>query len=230
MKRKTQRSLASMVPIIGLLLSGFLMSCSILASITSSVPTAPTGVTVTGTTCTAIEVNWTPVSGASSYTVYYTDDGTTPSEGTNTGYFDSISAPPYTFIPDSNASPIQVAVSATNNNGEGNISSIVTGSPLAPANITVTVDTGTTTDTFALTWAPVAGAATYTVYRSLAASESQLTAPNYSSTNPYNTSNTSCHWNVSSSNLEDYFEFAVAGVDSAGNIGPLSPVSTPLQP
>jgi hypothetical protein len=198
-------------------------------------PIAPANVSVTGVSCTQVKVTWSAVPKATNYTVYYTDDGTTPTEDNNTDYFDFITGTTNTFIPDSYSEnpsgvyPIQVVVSASNDNGEGNASMIASGSGLTPTNVTAAANTGSNRATYPtkITWSAVTGASTYIVYRSQSTQPSTLIAPTYSATNPFTTANLSCTWSGTSTN---YFEFAVAGVDASGNVGPLSPVSNYFQP
>jgi len=224
------------------LVFGLCMSCSLGGALGNSstasnpsAPAAPGGVTLTGTSCTKLSVNWTPVSGATSYTVYYTDDGTTPTANANSGYFDSISAPPYVFIPDTyqNGDQIQVVVSATNAAGEGAVSGIASGTALVPANVQVSINNATSkTKTLKITWTAVAGTPapqSYMVYKSSASSITGLSAPTYNTTDTGNNpSGTTEYWDCGI--LTNYYEFVVAGVDGSGNIGPLSVVSTPVQP
>jgi hypothetical protein len=140
---------------------------------------------------------------------------------------------PATFIPDTytNGEPINIIITATNANGEGDPSSPITGSPIVPTTPPmVTVNSDSITNTFKLTWSTVSTAQSYMVYRSTASTEGALAAPTYSASNPYNATSNSCYWSVSSENLTNYFEFTIAAVDGSGNIGPMSPVSAPITP
>src|SRR5271157_373622 len=93
MERKDVRFRSSIAGVVGLAFFSLLMSC-VLPGIGSpstpnsntNPPAAPTGVKVTGSTITTISASWNAVAGATSYTVYYTVDGTTPSSSNNSGY------------------------------------------------------------------------------------------------------------------------------------------------
>lgn len=217
------------MPIAVLLLSGFLASCSLITNAGNSVPGAPSGVSVSAQTITNIQVSWAAVSGAQSYTIYYTNDGTTPSSSNYTQTWGNVSASPTVVAVNfQSPSPVQFAVTATNTNGEGNASAPVTvQNPIVSSGVSASVNLspgpGLSTTTMAVTWASVPGAATYNVYRSDAVSSSPP-APTSTATSPATgIAGLSVTWN--SSLINYYYEFSVAAVDSAGNVGALSAAS-----
>ncbi len=147
-----------------------LTSCSLIASIFSGIPAAPTGVQVSAAIAT-VTVSWSSVFGATSYTVYDTIDGTTPSAS---NYADSNSpsgtATTITYRAETPGT-LKVVVTASNNNAEGNGSSPVTVSTLVPTNVAATVavwntlvNGGSGGGQTTISWNAVPGAMSYNLY------------------------------------------------------------------
>jgi chitodextrinase len=126
---------------------------------TVTVPPAPTGLTVTGTTSTSVSLSWTGSAGATGYNVYQGTTRVASVTGTTATVSGLAASTTYTF-----------AVSATNSAGESAKSASVsattgsgTGSPPpAPTGLTVT---GVTTSSVSLSWTGSSGATGYNVYR-----------------------------------------------------------------
>ena len=94
-----------------------------------SPPAAPTGLTVT-TGDTALTISWDPVSGASSYDLYWsTGPGVTPANGTRIPGATS----PYLQTALINGETYHYVVTAVNAIGEGPASAETTGTPAVPA-------------------------------------------------------------------------------------------------
>jgi len=102
-----------------------LSDCSSPAS--PSVPTTPTGLSATSAALSgggdSITISWNAVTGATSYNLYDTKDGTTP---TTTNFFKlySISSPSEQLVDVSTGTTYQFAVSAINANGPSPLSSV----------------------------------------------------------------------------------------------------------
>ena len=132
-----------------------------LAALGGTVPSAPAGLTATGGTGT-ITLNWTAVSGATSYSVYR---GTT--SGGETLLRAGITTATFADTGLVASTTFYYQVSASNLNGEGaksteaSASTSAGGSPSAPTGLTATGGTGAIT----LKWNTVTGATTYSVYR-----------------------------------------------------------------
>jgi fibronectin type 3 domain-containing protein len=122
-------------------------------------PAAPSGVTATAQSASSISVSWFSVPGANSYRVYRADS--------SYGYYEfmySTSETSYTneWLPSNTAYYYQV--SAVNDSGEGNKSYFVSATtPFdAPANVTATAQSSSS---ITVSWSPVSGANSYSVYR-----------------------------------------------------------------
>jgi chitinase len=126
---------------------------------TVTVPSAPTGLAVTGTTSSSVSLSWTGSTGATGYNVYR--GGTKVGSATGTTYTDSglTASTSYSY-----------QVTATNSAGESGKSSSVTGTttsgnptvPPVPSGLAVT---GTTSSSVSLSWSASSGATGYNVYR-----------------------------------------------------------------
>jgi chitodextrinase len=172
-------------------------------------PGTPTGLSVTGTTSSSVSLQWSAVSGATSYTVRR--DGANPVSvgSTSTTLTGLAASTTYSFT-----------VSAVNSAGESAqsapVSATTAGStqpPPAPTGLTVT---GTTCSSVSLQWNPVSGATSYRVYRgtTLAATVGTASAT------------------VSGLAASTSFSFSVSAVNSAGESAKSGAVSasTPACP
>jgi len=126
---------------------------------TATVPAAPTGLTVTGTTTTSVSLSWTGSAGATGYNVYRGATKVASVTGTTSTVTGLTAGTQYTFN-----------VTATNSAGESPHSANVTattqsGSPTVPAAPTGLTVTGTTTTSVSLSWNASSGATGYNVYR-----------------------------------------------------------------
>jgi len=182
-----------------------------------TVPNAPTGVIVTRQSASNVYITWNPVSGATSYKVYwsYTSSGTFSLAGTT-------SSTNYTDTGWGASETGYIRVSAVNSAGEGPQSSSVSfpafssgGSvPGTPTGVTATRNPAGST-TVRITWNVVSGATSYKVYYSSSSSGSG-TLDGTSSTTSYD----------SFSNSTDFtWYFRVSAVNSAGEGSPSSWVS-----
>ncbi|MBC8258648.1 MAG: hypothetical protein H8E38_06520 [SAR324 cluster bacterium] len=121
---------------------------------------APTGLTATGGNQQVV-LDWTAVSGASSYTVYWDNaSGITTSDSGIT----SITTDNYTHTGRDNSTTYYYKVAAINSAGTGTLSSEVSAATFAllsaPDNVSASGASGTVT----LDWNAVSGASSYTVY------------------------------------------------------------------
>jgi fibronectin type 3 domain-containing protein len=213
------------------LFMGVCISCSLGGiggdgSSNTSTPGAPTGVTVSGSTISTITVSWNAVSGASSYTVYYTEDGSSPVNNSS-AQTETSNSSPLTFQPDASAYglPINIAVTATNTNGEGSASAVVTGTTLVPTNVVAT-SVGGGSLKIKLSWTAVPNAVSYNVYHTYN-SASGVTTNNPSKTsNSFSTTSPSATWTANANDANYYYHFAVTAIDAAGNEGGLSSTVT----
>jgi hypothetical protein len=164
------------------------------------------------------------VAGATSYTVYYTVDGTTPSSSNNSDYNTSTTNS-ITFTPISTAFglPVTIAVTASNDNGEGSFSAVAAGSTLVPTNVVATALGGGTLK-ISVAWTAVPGALTYNVYHTFGKSATG-TVPTESSPSTSGVTSTSYSWKADSANAGDYYHFAISAVNAVGE-GGLSAVVT----
>ncbi len=128
------------IGITGCILIGILGGCSKSVAPSDSVPSVPSGVTVTGSIA-HLFISWNAVDGATSYTVYDTKDGTIPN---STNYFKtySVTTNSLTLSAVSLGVTYTFTETATNDNGESGFSSISTGATLVPANVSATASTG----------------------------------------------------------------------------------------
>ncbi|HEY2791459.1 MAG TPA: fibronectin type III domain-containing protein [Micromonosporaceae bacterium] len=126
---------------------------------TVTVPSAPTGLTVTGTTSSSVSLSWAASSGATGYNVYRGSTKVASVSGTTDTVTGLTASTAYTF-----------SVTATNSAGESAHSSSVNATtssgtatlPNAPTGLTVT---GTTSSTVGLAWTGSSGATGYNVYQ-----------------------------------------------------------------
>jgi len=131
----------------------------------SNPPSAPAAVTATGGDG-QVTINWSPVSGATSYNIYWDTSGSI-----TTADSAIISAPsPYVHMNLTNGTTYHYAVTAINNDGESGLSTEASATPAAsggtgtppsaPANVQATAGDGQV----AVTWSPVSGATSYNIY------------------------------------------------------------------
>jgi chitinase/chitodextrinase len=126
---------------------------------TVTVPSAPAGLSVTGSTSSTVSLSWSAATGATGYNVYR--NGTKVGSATGTTFTDSGLAASTTFT---------YQVTATNSAGESAKSASVSGTtagsgtsvPAAPTGLRVT---GTTSSSVSLSWTASTGATGYNVYR-----------------------------------------------------------------
>ncbi len=126
---------------------------------TVTVPSAPTGLSVTGTTSSSVSLSWTASSGATGYNVYQGSTKVASVTGTTDTVSGLAASTGYSF-----------SVTATNSAGESAHSGTVTGTttsstptkPAAPTGLSVT---GTTTSSVSLGWTASSGATGYNVYQ-----------------------------------------------------------------
>jgi chitinase len=127
---------------------------------TVTVPSAPAGLKVTGTTSSSVSLSWTASSGATGYNVFR--NGTKVGSASGTSFTDSGLASSTTFT---------YTVTATNSAGESGMSSSVQGTtatqggPTVPAAPTGLHVTGTTSSSVSLSWTGSTGATGYNVFR-----------------------------------------------------------------
>ncbi len=126
---------------------------------TVTVPAAPTGLTVTGTTTSSVSLSWTGSSGATGYNVYQGSTKVASVTGTTDTVTGLAAGTTYTF-----------SVTATNSAGESAHSASVnattaTSNPTVPAAPTGLTVTGTTTSSVSLSWTGSSGATGYNVYQ-----------------------------------------------------------------
>ncbi len=138
--------------------------CGSVAVTVITAPNVPTGVTATnGTLCDKVQVNWTPVSGATLYKVYrgMTD---TPCPGSPIG---TTAAPPFDDLSATPGLTYYYSVKASNGTCDSTCSLTAQGmralTPSAPTGVTATK--GTLCDKVQVNWTPVSGATLYKVYR-----------------------------------------------------------------
>ena len=126
---------------------------------TATVPAAPTGLTVTGTTTTSVSLSWTGSAGATGYNVYRGATKVASVTGTTSTVTGLTAGTQYTFnVTATNSageSPHSANVTATTQSGSATV-------PAAPTGLTVT---GTTTTSVSLSWNASSGATGYNVYR-----------------------------------------------------------------
>jgi chitodextrinase len=126
---------------------------------TVTVPSAPTGLAVTGTTSSSVSLSWTGSSGATGYNVYQGSTKVASVSGTTDTVTGLTASTAYTF-----------SVTATNTAGESAHSATVNATtasstptkPAAPAGLAVT---GTTSSSVSLGWNSSSGATGYNVYQ-----------------------------------------------------------------
>ncbi|HUI92824.1 MAG TPA: fibronectin type III domain-containing protein [Chitinivibrionales bacterium] len=228
MKSRTMRTRSSLAKVIGVLTVGLVTSCvppigDTTPNTTGSVPGIPSGVAVTGSTISTISVKWNAVAGATSYTVYYTLDGSQPGANNYADYVSDLTTTStvISHVTSSYGQPIEIAVTATNDNGEGNASAMVAGSTLIPTNVVVTpADSGK----FTVTWSAVSGAASYNVYEKNSALDSAIGPTETAYGKEITNVSSPFHW-VNAA-VGHYYRFAVSAVDASGNEGGLSQVGT----
>jgi fibronectin type 3 domain-containing protein len=133
--------------------------------VNSAVPSVPAGVTASAATTNQLTLAWQPVSGATSYNLYWsTTSGVTATSGTKLSQVSS----PYLhngLTPNTSYYYIVTALnSAGESNPSGQVSATTTAAAItAPATPTAAAALGGTNQV-TLTWNPVSGAASYNVY------------------------------------------------------------------
>lgn len=129
-----------------------------------TLPDAPSGLNQTGATASRITMAWNAVSGATSYSLYRS----TSLNGSYTRV-NTTTATSMTDYGRSSGLTYYYKVSATNESGEGDLSSAVAGTVLPQAPSGLSSDS-VTEDSVDLSWNAVTGATGYYVYRSTSSS------------------------------------------------------------
>ena len=180
---------------------------------TSTTLSAPTGLSAKGTAGQVV-LDWTALSGASSYTVYW--DNLTGVSSSSTA-ITSVSTDNYTHIGLDNGTTYYYKVAGVNSSGTGTLSSEVSASTPLPAPDNLSANGANNTIT--LTWNSVSGATSYTLYWD-----------NVSGIDNSDTAITSItNDNYTHSNMDNgsTYYYKVAAVNSSGT-GTLSSVASAL--
>ncbi len=160
-------------------------------------PTIPTGLAAKTISASQIDLSWTAVTGATSYQVYR-------STGSSTGYtrIAIVTAPAYSNRSLAAGTRYNYKVCAVKSGSIGGFTAVKTAytKPVAPAGLTAAAQG---TGSIKLTWAAVAGAAKYIVYRSASATGTfakvgEATTATY--TNTGLAANTTYYYKVSAAN------------------------------
>jgi len=197
------------------------------ASLPTSAPAAPEGLTVTSAGHQSVALNWNPSAGANYYTIYRStlyDNGGGASNTLNTIVLaNNITGDSYTDTSPTDGSIYSYYVTATSTGGVSTNSASAVAVPLpsppasAPANLTVTPQTGQTN--YFLTWSPVSGAVGYIVSRSTNSS----VPLNYGT---YVMSITETNWSDTGLDANEQYFYTVTAVNAAGTSGS-APISGP---
>jgi len=174
-------------------------------SMTSNPPSAPTGVQATAAD-SQITISWNPVSGATSYNIYWNTSGSVTTSDSAV-----INAPlPYVHMNLTNGTTYYYAVTAISNDGESALSMEVSGTPqttafppTAPTNVQAMGGDGQIT----ISWSPVSGAISYNIYWNIAGSVTTLDDVIINASSPY------VHMNLPSSNT---FYYVVTALNANG--------------
>ena len=132
-----------------------------------SPPGVPANVSASDGTSTSVNVTWTAVTGATSYTVYRST-----SAGTQGSALGSPTAPSFVDTTMTPGLVYYYGVTATNGGGTSALSAQNSGfAAVAPPGVptNVAASDGTSTTSVSVTWTAVTGATSYTVYRSTSA-------------------------------------------------------------
>jgi fibronectin type 3 domain-containing protein len=224
-----QRCCKRLMAVIGIaLLMGLLAGCGGTSDSATPVqqlqpPAKPTTVTAAAGD-TQIVVSWTPVTGATSYNIYY---GTTT--GVTTAGTKVVNATtPYTITGLTNSSAYYAVVTARNADGESAVSSEVSATPVPPIPAKpsgIVVSGGDTVAT--VSWAAVTGATSYNIYYGTIAGVTTATGTRITgATNPKAVSGLT--------NNTPYY-FVVTAVNAGGESGissekPVTPAAAPQAP
>ncbi len=185
--------------------SGFSNEASATPSGTVTIPSAPTGLTATGSN-TQIALTWTVSSGATGYNVYR---GTTTGGESATPIAAAIPSASYTDTGLTNKTTYYYKVAAVNSAGTSGQSNEASATPQAavPAPPTGVTATGSNA-TVSLSWTASSGATSYNVYRGTASSGESATAQSTGIT-------TTTYSDTTVTNGTTYY-YKVASLDSAG--------------
>ncbi|MFH0981933.1 MAG: matrixin family metalloprotease, partial [Planctomycetota bacterium] len=188
-----------------------------------SVPSAPTGVTASdGTYCDKVTVNWSTVTGATSYKIYRST-----SSSPCASFFTTDTAPPYDDTTATAGTTYHYSVKATNACGDSTCSNEDPGYratvPSAPTG--VTASDGTYCDKVTVNWSTVTGATSYKIYRSTTSSPCASflatdTAPPYDDTTA--TAGTTYYYSVKATNA--------CGDSTCSNVDPGYRATVPSAP
>jgi len=184
----------------------------------TTLPAAPTGVSASAVSTSSISVSWNPVSGASSYKIYYTTGSSTGSKilagtvnGTSYSHTSLTAGTTYYYF-----------ITAVVNSRDSDYSSFVQGLPLPGVPVGLAVSNATSTS-INLTWNAVAGIVWYEVYYST----SQSGAKTLLSSSVYSASYT--HNAGSSASGNTYYYFVIAA-NSSGKSDYSSSIAGTLKP
>ncbi len=140
---------------------------------------APTGLTLTSGN-SQITLNWTAVSGATSYNIYWSSI----TGVSKTSYTGKLSSTVNTYLHSSltNGAAYYYVVTAVNSNGESTESAQSSSTPIAsPTGLTASAGTSQVT----LSWSSVTGAASYNIYWSTSSTVSKASTKISNVTSPY---------------------------------------------
>ncbi|UWG96939.1 cell wall-binding repeat-containing protein [Dehalobacter sp. DCM] len=143
--------------------SGYSAAADATTLTTNTAPTAPTNLEASASSATQISLSWSAATGASTYTVYRSSS--------EPGSYTAVTTLSGTVYTDSSLTPSTTyyyKVLATNAFGNGPFTNPVSATtlPSAPAAPTDLQATADSSSQISLTWTPVAGATSYTIYRS----------------------------------------------------------------
>jgi fibronectin type 3 domain-containing protein len=181
---------------------------SVSVSAGTTTPSAPTDLSVSGQTVSSLRINWSSVSGASSYKIYRsaTFDGTYSQIGTS-------ATASYTDTGLSAGTSYYYKVSTVDNGVESAQSVSVSGGTKLVTPSGLSVSPSTSTGSITLNWSSVPGASSYKIYRSTRADNTSY---------PYSqvgTSTTVSYTDTSLSAGTTYY-YKVVAVNSGGESDP----------
>jgi len=197
------------------------------AAVSSAVPVTPTGLMVTSTN-NAVTFTWNSVPGANYYTVYR---GTVVNKLGYVIRYDILSntttSPAYTDASGTLGCTYSYYVTATSASGTSGNSSNVTGKPVPPppatppANMQISDNITSSSQTATITWSPVSGAVGYILYRA-----NNTNGP-FSFPGNYVQSITTTTYTDGSLTTNTLYSYEVVAMNAGGVSGASAIVSTP---